>query len=640
MDRRREREWDRNKLRADKDRDRDRDRDSVARNNRNNHRDRSRSPRQYREPRDNRTDGDHHDRNRSARDQQDIIRVDRKDLADAQSRYYGTKQERKERRKGNRKFVFDWDKHDDTSVQTNYVERHEPTFFGRGKLAGIDLREQRLKQAKYFKELKDKQKKLEQELSETHWADKALQDMTERDWRIFREDFQIAVKGGRVANPLRRWSESNLPPEICKIIDKCGYKEPTPIQRQAIPIGLQCRDIIGVAETGSGKTLAFLLPLMIWIVSLPKEQRVADEELGPFALILAPTRELAQQIEEETLKFAKPLNIRTTLIIGGVSKEVQGVSLRSGVEIVIATPGRLIDVIETRYLVLSRCTYVVLDEADKMIDMGFEPEVKKILDFMPVSNTKPDSDAAEDETMLKHNWASTEKFRQTVMFTATMPPSVERLAQTYLRRPAIVYIGSIGKPVETVRQRVFYISEAAKRNKLMDILNSEHLEPPVIVFVNQKRAADMLAKTLEREGWHACALHGGKDQDTRDSAMSNIKTKSKDILVATDVASRGIDIKDVSLVINYDMSKTIEAYTHRIGRTGRAGKKGEAITFLTKEDSHLFYDLKQLLLTSSNVQMPSEFANHPDANTKPGTISQKRPAFKDGPGGSKGSGYR
>merc|ERR1719322_955987 len=200
------------------------------------------------------------------------------------------------------------------------------------------------------------------------------------------------------------WKESSLPQEILDIVEKVGYTEPSPIQRQAIPIGLQNRDIIGVAETGSGKTAAFLLPLFVWIQSLPKMTRIEEADQGPYAIIMAPTRELAQQIEEETNKFGTPLGIRTVAVIGGLSREEQGFKLRLGCEIVIATPGRLIDVLENRYLVLSRCTYIVMDEADRMIDMGFEPDVQKILDHMPVTNEKPDNDIAEDLNLLQENF--------------------------------------------------------------------------------------------------------------------------------------------------------------------------------------------------------------------------------------------
>ncbi|XP_052131167.1 probable ATP-dependent RNA helicase DDX23 [Frankliniella occidentalis] len=561
-------------------------------------------------------------------------------------RYLGLmKKKRRVRRLNDRKFVFDWDASEDTSVDYNniYKERHQVQFFGRGNVAGIDIKAQKRDQSKFYGELLEKRrteaekeqekvrlkkvKKREdkQRWDDRHWSDKACDEMTERDWRIFREDYNITIKGGRIPDPIRSWKESTIPPEILEIIDKVGYKDPTPIQRQAITIGLQNRDIIGVAETGSGKTLAFLIPLLMWIQSLPKIERMEDADQGPYAIILAPTRELAQQIEEETIKIGGPLGIRTVVVVGGLSREEQGFRLRLGCEIVIATPGRLIDVLENRYLVLSQCTYIVLDEADRMIDMGFEPDVQKILEYMPVTNLKPDNEDAEDEVKLLANYNSKKKYRQTVMFTATMPPAVERLARTYLRRPAVVYIGSIGKPVERTEQIVFIIAEQDKRRKLMELL-SRGVEPPVIIFVNQKKGADVLARGLEKLGFNACTLHGGKGQEQREFALASLKNGTKDILVATDVAGRGIDIKDVSMVINYDMAKTIEDYTHRIGRTGRAGKNGVAVSFCTKEDSGLFYDLKQLMMSSPVSTCPPELMNHPEAQHKPGTamVTKKR----------------
>lgn len=281
------------------------------------------------------------------------------------------------------------------------------------------------------------------------------------------------------------------------------------------------------------------------------------------------------------------------------------------------------DVLENRYLVLNQCTYVVMDEADRMINMGFEPDVKKILEYLPVTNLKPDSEEAEDVNVLLANFASKKKYRQTVMFTATMPPPLEKLARSYLRRPATVYIGTVGKPTERVQQIVIMCSESEKRNKLVEILE-RGFDPPIIIFVNQKKGADILAKSLDKMGYSACTLHGGKGQEQRDYALTSLKQGQKEILVATDVAGRGIDIKDVSVVINYDMAKSIEDYTHRIGRTGRAGKSGVAVTFLTKEDSPLFYDLKMAIMESPLSQCPAELANHPDAQNKPGTIVQKR----------------
>ncbi|KAK6303687.1 hypothetical protein J4Q44_G00261410 [Coregonus suidteri] len=295
-----------------------------------------------------------------------------------------------------------------------------------------------------------------------------------------------------------------------------------------------------------------------------------------------------------------------------------------GYEIVIATLGRLIDVLENRYLVLGRCTYVVLDEADRMIDMGFEPDVQKILEYIPVTNQKPDTDEAEDPEKMKINFEmGKHKYRQTVMFSATMPAAVERLARNYLRRPAVVYIGSAGKPHERVEQRVLLMGEGEKRKRQLEVL-ARGFEPPIIIFVNQKKGVDVLAKSLAKMGYNACMFHGGKGQEQREFALSNLKAGAKDILVATDVAGRGIDIHDVSMVLNYDMAKNIEDYIHRIGRTGRAGKSGVALTFLTKEDSSVFYDLKQAFLESPVSTCPPELSNHPDAQHKPGTILTKK----------------
>lgn len=583
------------------------------------HRDLDRSHRERDQTRDR-----HQYSERNKNRDPDVIQVDHNDLDQVKNRYLGIKPEKKQRRKANGKFNFDWDTSEDTTASApKWI--HQPQFYGRGKIGGYDIAEQRREQSKYYPELK-RHKMEEKRSKDLHWKKKDLKDMTERDWRIFREDKQINIKGEHVANPIRNWEElgDKLPSKIYDIIKECKYTEPTPIQLQAIPIGLKNRDIIGIAETGSGKTLAFLIPLLVWIASLPRIDKTKDDELGPYALILAPTRELAKQIKEEALKFAKALDIRTALITGGDSCESQSIEFRSGVDILVATPGKLLEMLESRYLVLSRCSYVVLDEADRMIDKNFEDTLQKILGFLPVTNVKPDSEVAEDEDILEQNWKSKEKFRQTVMFTATMPPTVERLAKTYLRRPAIVKIGLIGKPVDRVKQRVFLVSESAKRRKLYEILHNENPEPPVIVFVNQRRSADTLAEALEREGFHAIALHGGKTQDKRNNAMTDIKSRSKDIIVATDVAGRGIDIRDVGLVINYDMAKNMEDYTHRIGRTGRAGKKGEAITFLTEDDSSLFYDLKQVLMSSPNSSMPTEFANHPLANNKSVTMSKEK----------------
>lgn len=288
------------------------------------------------------------------------------------------KKKKRIRRLNDRKFVFDWDAGDDTSIDYNqiYKNRHEIQFFGRGHIAGIDVKQQKRDQSKFYGDLLEKRrthdeksqeehrlqklakKEAKTKWDERHWSEKPLEEMQDRDWRIFKEDFSIVTKGGNIPPGIRNWKEVKLQPELFKVIESIGYKEPTPIQRQAIPIGLQNRDIIGVAETGSGKTAAFLIPLLVWIMSLPKMERMEDVDQGPYAIILAPTRELAQQIEEESVKFGKPLGIKTVSVIGGLSREEQGFKLRLGCEIVIGTPGRLVDVLENRYLVLNQCTYV------------------------------------------------------------------------------------------------------------------------------------------------------------------------------------------------------------------------------------------------------------------------------------------
>uniref|UniRef100_A0A158P9S1 RNA helicase n=1 Tax=Angiostrongylus cantonensis TaxID=6313 RepID=A0A158P9S1_ANGCA len=576
-----------------REKDRDRDRRARSKSKERDRRDRSRSKEKRDRDRDGRsirTDNKINDDTFDANKLQEAVKV----------RYLGMQKEKKKRgrRLHERKFVFDWDASEDTSQDYNklYQKRHEVQFFGRGAIAGIDLNTQKKNNNVFYQAIMEKRRTEEEKLMEKarlekekvrerksahddrHWKMKPLEEMTERDWRIFREDFNISIKGGRVPKPLRAWEECGLPDEVYQAIQKAscgvGYSEPTPIQRQAIPIGLQNRDVIGVAETGSGKTAAFLIPLLVWITGLPKLERQEHYDQGPYAVILAPTRELAQQIEEETNKFGELLKIRTVSVIGGASREDQGMKLRMGVEVVIATPGRLLDVLENRYLLLNQCSYVILDEADRMLDMGFEPEVQKVLSYLPVSNQKPDTDDIEHEEALMNNFATREKYRQTVMFTATMSPAIERLARAYLRRPAVVHIGSAGRPTERVEQValslfliVYMLSEDKKKKKLVEVLE-EHFEPPIIIFVNQKKGADLLAKGLSKLNFNPVVLHGGKGQETREYALQALKDKTKDILVATDVAGRGIDIKDVSLVLNYDMAKSIEDYTHRIGRTG------------------------------------------------------------------------
>lgn len=528
-------------------------------------------------------------------------------------RYMGADQtsnfsaKKKRKRTADRKFNFEWNTEEDTSGDYNplYQRRQEANFFGRGRLAGFgdDVADEVARKyaealethdneagSARAKQMLEMERRRREDSTRTqidkHWSEKRLDLMRERDWRIFKEDFNIATKGGSVPNPMRSWEESLLPKRLLELVDRVGYKDPTAIQRAAIPIAMQSRDLIGVAVTGSGKTAAFLLPLLVYISALPRlDENEWRKNDGPYAIVLAPTRELAQQIEIEARKFTQPLGFNVVSIVGGHSLEEQAFSLRDGAEIIIATPGRLVDCIERRMLVLSQCCYVIMDEADRMIDLGFEEPVNKILDALPVTNEKPDTEEAENSTAMSQH-----QYRQTMMYTATMPAAVERIARKYLRRPAIITIGGVGEAVDTVEQRVEMISGEDKRKKrLGEILQSGEFRPPIIVFVNIKRNCDAIAREIKQMGFSSVTLHGSKTQDQREAALASVRNGSTDVLVATDLAGRGIDVPDVSLVVNFNMATSIESYTHRVGRTGRAGKSGVAITFLGSEDSDVMY---------------------------------------------------
>lgn len=560
-------------------------------------------------------------------------------------RYMGAEQnqstfsaKKKRRRTTEKKFNFEWNDEEDTSPDYNpiYAQRAEANFFGRGMLGGfakevdrdegIDVATKKYIEAMIERDPENGRQRAEQILEmerrrneaphaqlDKHWSEKKLEHMRERDWRIFKEDFDIATKGGSIPNPMRNWQESGLPDNILRIVDQVGYVEPSPIQRASIPIALQSRDLIGVAQTGSGKTAAFILPLLVYISRLPRLS-IANRNDGPYALVLAPTRELAQQIEVEARKFAAPLGFNTAVIVGGHAIEEQAFQLRDGAEIIIATPGRLLDCIERRVLVLSQCCYVIMDEADRMIDMGFEEPVQKILDALPVNNEKPDTEDAEDSRLMSRG-----QYRQTMMYTATMPTAVERIARKYLRRPAIVTIGKQGEAVETVEQRVEFIPGEDKRKKrLQEILNSGEFNPPIIVFVNIKRNCDSVARDIQKMGFSSVTLHGSKTQEQREAALQSLRDGRTQVLVATDLAGRGIDVPDVSLVVNFNMANNIESYTHRIGRTGRAGKEGVAITFWDNNDADVLYDLKQMLANSKLSKVPEDLRKHEAAQQKGG----------------------
>lgn len=446
--------------------------------------------------------------------------------------------------------------------------------------------------------------------------------MTDRDWRIFREDHEIIIKGGRVPFPMRSWSEYNLPEFILKSIKDSGYKSPTSIQMQAIPIGLEKRDLIGLAPTGSGKSAAFLIPLIIYLNDLPPVSE--NRQDGPYSMILAPSRELALQIFEEFKKFAKYTKLKAACVVGGRSQEDQAVQLGVGVEVIIGTPGRIQDTIERHYTTLNQCNYVIIDEADKMINDGFEENLKFLLESIPASNLK-----SEDEILIEEQEnqckLGIKNFRVTIMFSATMNNSLEKLARNYLRCPSYISIGEPGAGKKQIDQQVIFINEHQKREKLRAILSKSRSS--TLVFVNQKKSVDNLCRALEKYNINAMAMHGGKSQDIREKALKGFKSGKFDVLVCTSLAARGLDIEDLALVVNYDCPMTIDDYVHRIGRTGRAGKEGTAITFLTNGDEGVFYDLKEYL-EYNKQPVPTELAEHPASKIKTTNFNEKVPRSK------------
>ncbi|KAG2327856.1 hypothetical protein Bca52824_010584 [Brassica carinata] len=627
LDRDRDRERDRGR---DRERDRDRDRDRRERDREPDRRIREREREEEAKARE------------AARAEKLVEREREKELDAIKEQYLGGKKPKKRVIRPSEKFrfSFDWENTEDTSRDMNalYQNPHEAQLlFGRGFRAGMDRREQKKQAAKHERETRDEirkkdgvverpeeaaAQKVREEAADAydsfdmrvdrHWSDKRLEEMSERDWRIFREDFNISYKGSRIPRPMRSWEESKLTSELLKAVERAGYKTPSPIQMAAIPLGLQQCDVIGIAETGSGKTAAFVLPMLAYISRLPPMSEENETE-GPYAVVMAPTRELAQQIEEETVKFAHYLGFRVTSIVGGQSIEEQGLKITQGCEIVIATPGRLIDCLERRYAVLNQCNYVVLYEADRMIDMGFEPQVAGVLDAMPSSNLKPENEEEElDEKKI---------YRTTYMFSATMPPGVERLARKYLRNPVVVTIGTAGKATDLITQHVFMMKESDKFFRLQKLLD-ELADKTAI------KNCDSIAKNLDKAGYRVTTLHGGKSQEQREISLEGFRAKRYNVLVATDVVGRGIDIPDVAHVINYDMPKHIEMYTHRIGRTGRAGKSGVATSFLTLHDTEVFYDLKQMLV-QSNSAVPPELSRHEASRFKPGTVPDRPPRHSD-----------
>ncbi len=404
-----------------------------------------------------------------------------------------------------------------------------------------------------------------------------LAKMTKAEVAAHRVELEnIKIKGKKCPNPVKTWAQCGLASKILDVMKKNNYEKPTPIQAQAIPAVMAGRDMIGIAKTGSGKTLAFVLPMLRHIL----DQDPLENEDGPIAVILTPTRELAIQIYNECRKFSKLLKLWSVCVYGGTGISDQIADLKRGAEIVVCTPGRMIDMLAAnggRVTNLRRTTYLVLDEADRMFDMGFEPQVMKI-----ISNTRPD--------------------RQTVLFSATFPRQMEALARKILTKPIEVQVGGRSIVCKDVHQSVIVIDDHQKYFKLLELLGIYYEQGSVLVFVERQEAADALIRDLMRSSYTCMALHGGMDQFDRDSTISDFKNGSVKILVATSVAARGLDVKHLNLVVNYDCPNHYEDYVHRCGRTGRAGNKGFAYTFITPEQHRLVGDIiKALELSGGHV---------------------------------------
>ncbi|KAG7089671.1 ATP-dependent RNA helicase dbp2 [Marasmius oreades] len=398
--------------------------------------------------------------------------------------------------------------------------------------------------------------------------DKRVSARSDREIEDYRRSKEIKVQGRGVPRPVTSFEEAGFPEYLMATIRAQGFAAPTPIQCQAWPMALSGRDVVAIAQTGSGKTISFALPAMLHINAQP----LLEPGDGPIALVLAPTRELAVQIQQECTKFGSNSRIRNTAIYGGAPKGPQIRDLQRGVEVVIATPGRLIDMLETNKTNLRRVTYLVMDEADRMLDMGFEPQIRKI-----VGQIRPD--------------------RQTLMFSATWPKDVQKLANDFLRDFIQCNIGSMELTANhNITQIIEVCSDFEKRNKLINHLEKIASEDAkVLIFVATKRVADDITKYLRQDGWPALAIHGDKEQRERDWVLSEFKAGRSPILIATDVASRGLDVKDVRYVINYDFPNNCEDYIHRIGRTGRAGLTGTSYTYFTTENAKSARELVGIL---------------------------------------------
>ena len=371
------------------------------------------------------------------------------------------------------------------------------------------------------------------------------------------------------------YSQLPLAPSLAKAVAEMGYENMTPIQAQAIPVVLTGKDVMGAAQTGTGKTAAFSLPLLQRL--LKHESASTSPARHPVrALVLLPTRELADQVAQQIKMYAKYTQLRSAVVFGGMDMKPQTAELKKGVEVLVATPGRLLDHIEAKTAVLNQVEYVVLDEADRMLDIGFLPDLQRILSYLP-------------------------KTRTTLLFSATFSPEIKRLASSYLQDPVTIEVARPNETASTVEQRFFAAADDDKRRVIRKVLNDRGLHQ-AFIFTNSKLGCARLARSLERDGFKTGALHGDKSQDERLKALEAFKKGEVNLLVCTDVAARGLDIKDAPAVFNFDVPFNAEDYVHRIGRTGRAGASGLAVTLVAPSDNRLVSDIEKLIKKKIEVE--------------------------------------
>jgi ATP-dependent RNA helicase RhlE len=404
----------------------------------------------------------------------------------------------------------------------------------------------------------------------------------------------------------------NLIEPILKALKTEGYTTPTPIQEQAIPFILQHRDLLGCAQTGTGKTAAFAIPILQLLF---EDRQKHKEQKSIKALILTPTRELAIQISESFTAYGKHTGLKNLVIFGGVSQNPQVDTLRRGVDILIATPGRLLDLMNQRYVHLDHIKMLILDEADRMLDMGFVHDVKKIIAKVPAN-------------------------RQTLFFSATMPTEIQSLADSILQKPAKVEVAPVSSTADTIQQALYYVEKGDKRLLLNHILKDKNIKT-ALVFTRTKHGADKVVKDLIRVGITAEAIHGNKSQNARQRALTNFKNRTTRVLIATDIAARGIDIDELTHVINYEIPNIPETYVHRIGRTGRAGASGIALTFCDgEEEIDYLRDIHKLIAKEIPVEEAHPYPLNMQAMTEKLMSKAKNGSAKKSNGSSGRSGGR